>query len=214
MESIRFLLLVYNRNKERASETGVFRYVQHYSDEQLMELIKAKQSEALHALYDRYARLVYSFAMKARKDPEFARDVVQLVYTRIWTTESGYDPAKGLFVNWLLTVTRNLTIDQLRKLRKQSALVPLEHGIEAELGATEVHPFADPVSRKLFKQQLEEAYRYMSEQQIELIRLFYWEGYTLSEIAEMLEEPLGTVKSRLHQSLKLLRKHMTSWREE
>lgn len=141
-----------------------------------MELIKAKQSEALHVLYDRYVKLVYSFAMKARKDPEFARDVVQLVYTRIWTTESGYDPAKGLFVNWLLTVTRNLTIDQLRKLRKQSALVPLEHRSEAELSAPEVHPFADPVSRKLFKQQLEEAYRYMSEHQIKLIRLFYWEG--------------------------------------
>ena len=188
--------------------------MEQYTDEQLMDLIKQRQSGALHVLYDRYAKLVYSFAMKARRDPEFAGEIVQLVYTRLWTTERGYDPARGKFVNWLLTITRNITIDQMRKQRKQASTVPLEPGHDALYADAGARLFEDPVTRRLFKHHLEDAYRSMSDNQVKLIRLFYWEGYTLSEIAEMSGEPLGTIKSRLHQSLKLLRKHMTPWREE
>ncbi|MCZ8511308.1 sigma-70 family RNA polymerase sigma factor [Paenibacillus filicis] len=186
--------------------------MQQYSDEQLMRMIREKKSEALHELYDRYARLVYSFAMKSRKEPQFAKEIVQLVFTRLWTTERSYDPAKGLFVNWLLTVTRNLTVDQLRKLRKQEALMPFEPW-SAELAAGE-SSVEDALSKTLLKEQMEQACKYLNEQQTRLIRLLYWEGYSLSEIAAMNGEPVGTVKSRLHQTLKLLRRHLTPWREE
>jgi RNA polymerase sigma factor (sigma-70 family) len=187
--------------------------VQPYPDEQLMQLIKEKQSFALRILYDRYVRLVYSFAVKsgAGSDASFAQDVVQLVFTRIWTTDKGYDPAKGQFVNWLITVTRNITIDQLRKQRKQELLVSFDHEIaEMEYAALSgKDELQETVSRRLLKQEIEAAYRYLSDNQVQLIRHFYWEGYTLSEIASRNGEPLGTVKSRLHQALKMLRKHLT-----
>jgi RNA polymerase sigma factor (sigma-70 family) len=192
--------------------------VQPYPDEQLMQLIKEKQSFALRILYDRYMRLVYSFAVKsgAGSDTQFAQDVVQLVFTRIWTMNKNYDSSKGQFVNWLITVTRNITIDQLRKQRKQELLVPFENET-AEMVLAAVNgqdELQDEVSRRLLKQQIEGAYQYLTDNQVQLVRHFYWEGYTLSEIAERNGEPLGTVKSRLHQALKILRKHLTSDGEE
>jgi len=192
--------------------------VQLYSDEQLMRQIKEKQSAALSTLYERYVRLVYSFAVKsgAGDDPQLVQDIVQLVFTRIWTTEKGYDPSKGRFVNWLITVTRNITIDQLRKRRKQERHISFyDDSTGAELPDLYMQDkLHDTVSQTLLKQQIEAAYCYLSESQVRLIRLFYWEGYTLNEIAEMNMEPVGTVKSRLHQALKTLRKQLKPDREE
>jgi RNA polymerase sigma-70 factor (ECF subfamily) len=188
--------------------------VQHYTDEQLMRIIKEKQAPALEEMYNRYAKLVYSFALKTKRDPQFAKEVVQLVFTRLWTTESRFDSTKGLFVNWLLTITRNIAIDQLRKLRKDSAVVLFEPSSwEQLLGESPNHP-DKLLDRKWLKQRIERAYTYLSEAQIKLIRSFYWDGYTLSEIAERNREPLGTVKSRLHQALKILRKQLAQLREE
>lgn len=189
--------------------------VQDVSDEQLMRMIGDKQSEALRVLYDRYVRLVYSFAWKAKSDPQFASDVVQLVFTKLWTSEKSYDSAKGQFVSWLLTVTRHVAIDQLRKERRQEALVPLDDfTVPAEESGGFFDRTQDIVTRRLLKHQIEEASRQLSESQARLIRELYWEGYTLTEIAERNSEPVGTVKSRLHQSLKRLREYMKSWREE
>jgi RNA polymerase sigma factor (sigma-70 family) len=195
-------------------DTGDVSIVQQYSDEQLMRMIMEKQSSALEEMYDRYAKLVYSFAMKTNTDNQFAKEVVQLVFTRLWTTERGYDARKGLFVNWLLTITRNIAIDQLRKLRKQPTLVPYEQSAwEALPDHLQLLPEA-AVSRKWLKQNIEQAYDHLSDSQVRLIHSLYWEGYSLSEIAERNAEPLGTVKSRLHQALKILRKHLSSLREE
>ncbi|TMV49060.1 sigma-70 family RNA polymerase sigma factor [Paenibacillus mesophilus] len=191
--------------------------MRQYSDEQLMRMIMDKDSGALEEMYDRYARLVYSFAMKTNKDTQdaqFAKDVVQLVFTRLWTTEIGYDAQKGLFVNWLLTITRNIAIDQLRKLKKHAAVVPFEPSAWEQLPDHMQPQPEEVVSRKWLKQSIEHAYRHLSDSQVSLIQSFYWEGYTLSEIADRNREPIGTVKSRLHQTLKILRKHMESVREE
>ncbi|MFK7697709.1 RNA polymerase sigma factor [Paenibacillus sp. HJGM_3] len=188
--------------------------MQPYSDEQLMRMVRDKQGEALEMLYDRYAKLVYSFAMKSTPDAQLAKEVVQLVFTRLWTTESGYDAKKGLFVNWLLTITRNIVIDQLRQARNQPAVVPFEPSAWESLpDHLQLHPEA-AVSRTWLKERLAEASRALTDRQLQLIRWLYWEGYTLSEIAERSGEPLGTIKNRLHQALKLLRKQMASVREE
>jgi RNA polymerase sigma-70 factor (ECF subfamily) len=182
------------------------------SDEELMRLVLSKHREALEELYDRYVRLVYSFAFRSTADEHKTKEIVQMVFTRLWSTEKGYDPSKGAFVNWLLTITRNLTIDLLRKERKHSGNVHLQARVWEALPDTRLGP-EDIASRNWVKQRIRDAYDKLSEAQIQLLQLLYWEGYTLSEIAEIRREPLGTVKSRLHQTLKVLRNRLTELKE-
>ncbi|CAN7341435.1 sigma-70 family RNA polymerase sigma factor [Paenibacillus sp. LjRoot153] len=180
------------------------------TDGELMKLIMAKEHSALEELYDRYAKLVYSFAMKSMKNEQEAREIVQLVFTRLWTTGKGYDASKGVFVNWIITITRNITIDYLRKNRKHNQVIQFEpREWEHALVSGEATP-ESVLSRKSTVEQIQQAYVHLSTNQIELIEMMYWEGYSLSEIASQKNEPVGTVKSRLHQCLKILRKHLTS----
>jgi RNA polymerase sigma-70 factor (ECF subfamily) len=188
--------------------------VQNLTDVRLMGMVLEKHRPALEELYDRYGKLVYSFAMKSTRDPHTAKDITQAVFTRLWTTERGYDVSKGKFTNWLLTMTRNLTIDHIRKEKKHTLTIPLEpkHGNRMdEDSRTSPEQAAE---RMHINEQIRQAYRYLSESQVQLLELLYWQGYTLSEIAELIAEPIGTVKSRLHQALKILRKQLYVIREE
>ncbi|MEJ8544324.1 sigma-70 family RNA polymerase sigma factor [Brevibacillus borstelensis] len=182
--------------------------MQKMSDADLMRLVMQKHRPALEELYDRYIKLVYSFALKSTKDEQQAKGIVQAVFTRLWTTEKGYDESKGQFVNWLLTITRNITVDHLRQEKRNQLVVPVEPKRWEQIAGHSADNPADIVSRKLVREQVEKAYRYLSPSQVELIRSLYWEGYSLSEIARMRNEPIGTIKSRLHQTLKVLRNHL------
>ncbi|GGH62500.1 DNA-directed RNA polymerase sigma-70 factor [Paenibacillus silvae] len=184
--------------------------MQEYSDYQLILLIKQKKQEALSELYDRYAALVYSFSCRSLHQEEGAREVVQSVFVRIWTTEAEFDPDKGQFRNWILTITRNLTIDWLRKQRSQSSKV-VSYDTVKKLESVAEHTelsVENQVEKQLLKEQIQGMRAFLSQQQLELLEHFYWQGYSLSELAAHYQEPLGTVKSRLHQTLKILRKHL------
>lgn len=183
------------------------------TDAELMRLILDKHRPALEELYDRYVKLVYSFAMKATRSELASREIVQQVYTRLWTTKSGYDPAKGRFVSWLLTVTRNITVDYMRRERNRNALHIMDRTEWEELPG---HPGDEPeaaLDRRYIREELREAYTKLSASQIRLIEQVYWQGYTLSEAAQSSGEPIGTIKSRLHQALKLLRQYLREQRE-
>jgi RNA polymerase sigma factor (sigma-70 family) len=183
--------------------------MRNLSDYELMQQVKRKRRKALSILYDRYASFVYSFAWKAVKDESAARDIVQSVFLRLWTTESDYDPEKGRFSSWLITITRNITIDRIRKNRRET-------GILVKMDAEQWERIPDQSSmspednavRDSIRRQIRSAYRYLTEQQITLLEHFYWRGYSLSELAEIYNQPLGTVKNRLHQALKILRRHL------
>ncbi len=85
-----------------------------------MDAIGAQDVRAFEALYDRYARLVYSTAYGVLEDAQSAEDVVQEVLTRLWKAPQRYVPARGKFFSWLLSVTRNLAIDQYRVRRRRT----------------------------------------------------------------------------------------------
>ncbi len=181
------------------------------SDYELMLLIKHKRETALSILYDRYASLIYSFALKAVNDEVAAREIVQSVFLRLWTTKSDYNPDKGRFKSWLLTITRNITIDWLRKKRneatRQTTFKPEEVDLLPDL--YNLSP-EDKAEKNSEREQIYMAYQHLSKQQIMLLEHFYWQGYSLSELASIYNQPLGTVKNRLHQALKILRRHLTS----
>ncbi|MBP0724629.1 sigma-70 family RNA polymerase sigma factor [Bacillus sp. RG28] len=182
--------------------------MQKKSDAELMQLIKEKHRPALEEIYDRYIKIVFSFSLKATKDTEKAKVIIQAVFLRIWTTENVYNSEKGQFVNWLLTITRNIIIDHHRKEKKEQSIVAIGQEQLEQLPEHSSNNPAEILSKKLFREQIEQAYQYLSNNQIELIQWLYWEGYTLREIAEMKQEPIGTIKSRLHQTLKILRNRM------
>ncbi len=181
------------------------------SDYELMLLIKHRREQALSTMYDRYAGLVYSFARRSVQEETAAREIVQSVFMRLWTTESDYDPERGQFSSWLLTITRRLTIDWLRKHRRENGgTVPLEQEQLDRIPDEANGSPEDSVMKASVKEQIRGAYRHLSAQQIALLEHFYWQGYSLSELAAKYGQPLGTVKNRLHQTLKILRRHLTA----
>jgi RNA polymerase sigma-70 factor (ECF subfamily) len=196
------------------SNAGSAACVQKLTDEQLMEKVLDKNRPALEEIYDRYGKLVYSFAMKSTRNTQTSKEITQTVFIRLWTTERGYDANKGQFVSWLLTITRNITIDYIRKERKHTLTLPLESkhwNLSDEDDAGNPEHF---VTRNSIKEQIRDAYRFLTDGQVHLLEMLYWKGYTLSEIAQLNQEPIGTVKSRLHQALKILRKKLYVIREE
>ncbi|WP_257351679.1 RNA polymerase sigma factor [Pseudalkalibacillus decolorationis] len=176
------------------------------SDRELLQLIGENHRPAFEELYDRYIKLVYSVSLKATKgDKEKAKEIVQQVFLRIWTMKKNYDPDKGKFANWLITITRNIFIDYIRKekkLEEKRQLYTRHESLKVAEG------FPRQCGNQLLNMQLEEAKSNLSEEQRRLITLLYWEGYSLKEIAAMENEPVGTIKSRLHQSLKRLRQNL------
>jgi len=184
------------------------------SDVELMQLIQQRQREALEVLYDRYVKLVYSFALRSLGNEASASEVVQLVFTRLWTTGAGYDSHKGKFASWLLTMTRNITIDCIRQERRHMTAIELSDEHWVQLPDTRNHSPEDAIIRKSESERIRSAFRYLSGPQRHLIDLLYWQGYTLSEIAESTAQPIGTIKSRLYQTLRVLRQHLLIAKEE
>jgi RNA polymerase sigma-70 factor (ECF subfamily) len=187
--------------------------MQNRSDVELMRLIQQRQREALEEIYDRYVKLVYSFALRSVGNEASAREVVQLVFTRLWTTGASYDSHKGKFVSWLLTITRHITVDLIRHEKRQIVTTHLSEEHWGQLPDTRNDTPEDAMI-KSDSERIRSAFRYLSDSQRHLVELFYWQGYTLSEIAESSEQPIGTIKSRLYQTLRVLRQHLLIAKEE
>jgi RNA polymerase sigma-70 factor (ECF subfamily) len=163
-------------------------------------------AEALAMLYDRHARHVFSLACRILGDPAEAEEVVQDVFSQVWLQAGRYDPARAPVVAWLLMMTRSRAIDR-RRARQASPV--------ADAGRTELPDVADagvlPDAQVLSADQvgrLRRALRLLPLVQRLPIELAYYEGLSQSEIAEQLEQPLGTVKTRIRLGLQKLREAM------
>ncbi|WP_373230984.1 RNA polymerase sigma factor [Cohnella sp.] len=183
------------------------------SDVELMRHVRDKRIDSLELLYDRHARLVFSFALRISGDETLAREIVQLVFARLWTTQAEYDAGKGQFTSWLITVTRHISIDVLRRERRHQSAVSIEEMKESLGSSAADNPEAIAI-RNDQQTVIAAASKRLSEPQQKVIEMLYWKGYTLQEIAEIGGEPVGTVKNRLHQALKSLRRHLQGLREE
>jgi RNA polymerase sigma-70 factor (ECF subfamily) len=183
------------------------------SDGELIRQVRDGRKNAIELLYDRHARIVYSFAFRVCGNETMAREVVQLVFLRLWTTKAEFDSGKGAFSSWLITMTRNISIDVLRRERRHQSMVSIDH-----LDENPGHSVSDDPEMILMRNDRQEviatASRRLSPPQQRVIELLYWKGYTLQEIAKMGGEPVGTVKNRLHQALKTLRRHLQGLRGE
>ena len=167
----------------------------------LMERIARCDQSALAELYQRYAPLVYSVAMRVLQNPASAEEVMQDTFVKVWREPQKWNPDMGRFINWIVTIARYTAIDRLRKERRQPPLSA------TALDDIPLHATSGTIDEVLMN-DLQLVHRLMDQlpaAQVEVIQLAFWQGMTHAEISERLQVPLGTVKSRLQLGLRKLR---------
>lgn len=162
--------------------------------------------EALERLYDRYSSLVFSVALRVLTDRPLAEDVTQEVFLRLWRRPWSYDPERGRFRSWLMSVTRNRSIDERRRVVRRLRLEEREDDRRPDPPAT--GRFYDPQLETVLAEErraVREAMTRLPPAQREVIELAYFGGLTQVEIAARTGEPLGTVKTRVRLGIQKLR---------
>lgn len=161
-------------------------------------------ADALAFLYDRHSRIIYSLAFRIVGDPPEAEEIVQDVFAQAWRQAERYDTSRGVVVAWLLMIARSRAIDRVRSRRGLPPLAP-----DGWKGLSEMtDPAEGPELQTLSAEQvrrLKQALDTLPLPQRVAIQLAFYEGLTHVEIAERLEEPLGTVKTRIRLGLLKLR---------
>lgn len=175
--------------------------MKHTDDGTLYTLAAAKDRSAFEVLYDRYEKLIFSFAYRITQDREIAEEVVQDVFVKLWNGTTIYQEHKGSFSSWLLTVTRNKAIDEIRRLKR--------HNHEPMLEKDELIEQLEDVEKTVEWNEQRKAIRNavleLKQEQQEIIDLFYFKGLSQQKIADQCELPLGTVKGRIRLALKHLK---------
>jgi RNA polymerase sigma-70 factor (ECF subfamily) len=167
----------------------------------LLARVAQRERVAFEELYARYRNILYATALKFLKDDADAQDVVQEVFIQIWDKAKLYDPAKGKPLTWALTLTRNRSIDRIRAIQRRTRLrddFQKESTVDESAGIREALSEVDASEKG---QVLRDAVNRLSPQQRKVIELAYFRGYTQSEIADRLGEPLGTIKARARRAL-------------
>ncbi|HML98791.1 MAG TPA: sigma-70 family RNA polymerase sigma factor [Tepidiformaceae bacterium] len=181
-----------------------------WPDEALMLAIVSRDEHAFSVLYDRYVDLVYSASFRVLADAQLAEDASQDVFVRLWRRPETFIAERGRFVSWLMSVTRNRAVDELRARgrRRKREGGPLGEPDEAAepVFSTEL---IDPLhSAELHEEQatVRRALAALPREQKLCLELAYFGGLTQQEIAARLHEPLGTIKTRIRLGMQKLRR--------
>jgi len=172
------------------------------SDPELVSALAAGDLDAMDFLYRRYSTLAYSLALRILGDPGRAEDAVQDAFVRVWTRAAAFDASRGSLRTWVLTVVRNRAVDYLRgtPARQRNELELL---VEVPAVGAGSDPWRE-VSESLERSAVREALGSLPSEQRQMIELAYYGGYTQTEISQMADVPLGTVKSRTRLALEKL----------
>jgi RNA polymerase sigma-70 factor, ECF subfamily len=171
----------------------------HLSDEALVALIARGDDEALGALYDRFGRIAYGLAVRILRDRSLAEDAVQEAFVSAWRSAARFAAERSNARTWLLTLVHRRAVDLVR--REERRRTESLDGVTPETAeATE-----EAAWLRLERERVQKALRTLPDQQREAIELAYYGGFTQSELAERLGEPLGTIKSRMFTGLARLR---------
>ena len=182
-------------------------------DAALMRLIALSQEQALAQLYDRYNRLVFSLALAIVQDRATAEEITLDVFMRIWQKAALYNPEQARVSTWLTHITRNHAIDVLRRRAVRPEHHSVELNEEVPRSETPGPTPADTAEEMLQRERIRLALSLLPADQRQVLFLAYFEGYTQSQIAETLRQPLGTVKTRMRLALQKLRDYLQGERE-
>ncbi len=185
-------------NRETAMPTTVPDPETAQLDADLLGKVQRGDESAMAALYDRYSKIVYSVALRVLRDPASAEDVLQEIFMQVWRSPAKFVATRGSLGGWLAVVTRNRSIDLLRRKR------PSEQVEEMQLAS--MCNIADEVERNSMMEKARGVIVLLPAEQRKTLEMAFFDGLTHSEIAEMTGDPLGTVKTRIRSALLTLRK--------
>ncbi|HAX78744.1 MAG TPA: RNA polymerase [Cyanobacteria bacterium UBA11372] len=174
-------------------------------DVSLLTRIAQGDQAALSALYDRYGKIIYAFALKSLRSVEESEEVVMDVFAQVWRIGDRYDAQKGRVDTWLFTIARSRILDRVRKLQR------IHPETTFSIDAVEIQPKADSVD--LFEEafiaerrsRMMAAMKALPDEQRLVIELAYYQGLSHSQIAAQTGISLGTVKTRIRLGLNKLK---------
>ena len=167
-----------------------------------MSLIDSGDAGAFAGLYARHSRVAYSLAYRMMGERQAAEDLVQDAFLNVWRAAGSYRAQRGSVRTWVLSIVHNRGIDQLRSSASRRRIQDRAEATTPTWQPSEV--FAE-TWRNSQREQVREALRGLPPQQLKVLELAYFSGYTHKEIAELLDLPLGTVKGRMRLGLKKIR---------
>jgi len=175
------------------------------ADEVLIRLIAETEKGAFEVLYDRYNRLVFSVALAIVGDRSVAEEVTLDVFVHVWRGAHTYHAERARVSTWLAAITRHHAIDVLRwqsARLDQNSLYLDELPFQKESGMPDLQEEAETAIQK---KRIREAVAQLPANQQEALMLAFFKGYSHQQIADLLEEPLGTVKTRIRRAMQQLR---------
>jgi RNA polymerase sigma-70 factor, ECF subfamily len=167
-------------------------------DTVLVSAIRGGDQNAMATLYDRYSSIVYSVALRVLADTGAAEDVLQEVFMQLWRNPTAFDASRGSLGAWLAVITRNRSIDALRKRRSETDIDEVIVSVQPDL--------ASEAERTRALEKVRGVLGSMPVSQRTALELAFFEGLTHTEIAGKTGEPLGTIKTRIRSGLLTIRK--------
>ena len=181
--------------------------IRDLADEEVMQLVQGGNPRAFELLYDRHGSAAFSLAYRMVGNRGAAEDIVQEAFLSIWRSRLRYDQARGSVRTWVLGIVHNRAIDSLRRSvvhdRRRETIEGIEERQEAP-ERTEVE-----VARREEARSIRSALDKLPDEQRKTIELAYFGGFSHSQIAELLEEPIGTVKGRMRLGLDKMRRQLS-----
>jgi RNA polymerase sigma-70 factor (ECF subfamily) len=166
----------------------------------VVALLARSDEHALAELYDRFGRTAYGLALRVLRDRSLAEDAVQEAFLTAWRTADTFMPERARASTWLLTLVHRRAVDLVRREQRRRA-EPIEAAGERAAERTT----DEAVWLRYERERVQAALRQLPDQQREALELAYYGGFSQSELAERLGQPIGTIKSRMFSGLGRLR---------
>jgi RNA polymerase sigma factor (sigma-70 family) len=179
---------------------AVVRSFAHLSDEAVVALVARSDDTALAELYDRFGRVAYSVARRVLRDDKLAEDAVQEGFLAAWRSADRFMPERGKASTWVLTLVHRRAVDLVRREDRRRA-----ESLGDDRESSPADSAEDDAWLRFERERVQAALRQLPDQQREALELAYYGGFTQSELAERLGQPVGTIKSRMFTGLARLR---------
>ena len=172
------------------------------ADEDLISLVEAADAEAFTTLYDRHSRAAFSLAYRMMGERQASEDLAQDAFLKVWRGASSYRAERGSVRTWILSIVHNRGIDQLRSHASRRRT---QDKIEASAPRSQPSEAFAETWRNSQRDQVREALNTLPSEQLKILELAYFSGYTHVQVSELLDVPLGTMKGRMRLGLKKMR---------